>query len=399
MNRFLIGLLFAGLAVSGFANPVTVNPDGAVDPNAVYGTITGWDPGTKLLRLLDGAIVVDVSRAHIVDKQTGLPGTEIAVGLQAKIILRPGPYTMPLAAALVELQSRTPASMAGSVSAIDLGNSTFVAAGITIHVDESTKWRGGADVRNLAALQKGQTVTADLKRAGEQIVATEIFVVGFIPPSNHYTFGKVIAIEGDSWIVRDTAGRTWMFQTFERTILNSQVSGFEVEPAVGEYVNVTSYPNDEGVEIAYVITVVAPPIAGTDFGMFGTLIEVNEEEKFLAITAAGSDQREEFAITEDTGFYLGAKVGDYVELRGQNRRVNGRPVAFQVVKTQRIRRVGFQGTVKSIDGNRWTIDGWTVIVTPKTILINNPKVGDVVKVLGEGEFGSQVLQGISIERI
>jgi hypothetical protein len=393
MKRLTTAVLFLALAVPAFANHSNS------DPNAVYGTITGWDPNTKLLTLLDGAIVVDVSRAHIVDKQTGFPGTPIAVGLQAKIILRPGPYTMPLAAALVELQTRTAASMAGSVTSIDLGASTFVAAGIAIHVDQNTKWRGGADVRELSQLQRGQTITADLRRDGDTIVATEIFVVGVIPPSNHYTFGKVLAIEGDTWIIRDTTGRTWMFKTFERTIFNSQVGGMEVEARVGEYVNVTSYPNDEGVEIAYVITVVAPPIAGTDFGMYGTLVEVNEEEKFLAIAVGGEGEREEFAITEDTGFYLGAKVGDYVEVRAQNRRVNGRPVAFQVIKAQRIRRVGFQGTVKAIEGNRWTIDGWTVIVTPQTLLINNPKVGDVVKVLGEGEHGSQVLQGISIERI
>ena len=368
------------------------------DPNAVYGTITGWNPATQQLTLLDGAIVVDVSRAHIVDKQTGFPGTAIATGLQAKIILRPGPYEGGiLPAALVELQSRTPASMAGSVTSIDTANNRFVAAGITIHVDENTKWRGGVNVRSIGELQVRHTVTAELIRVEDRLLATNILVVGFIPPSNHSTFGKVISVDGDTWVVRDMAGAVTVFKTTPRTIFNSQ-GPVEAEARVGEFVRVTSFPDDDGVEIALVITVSAPPSPQRGFGMFGTLLEVNEEAGFLAIAGVPGGDREEFAITEETGFYLGAKVGDFVEVRADLPLVDGRPTALQVIKTTNTTRMGIQGTVRSINNGTWMVDGWIVLVTPQTILINNPRVGDVVRGVGESERGSRTIRAISIER-
>ena len=390
-------LMLLTLSATGLlANVDILATQEVVEPTAVYGTISTYDSESKIVTLLEGAIRVDVSRAYVVDK-SGRQGPQIMPGLQAKIILKPGPASTPLEAALVELASKTPASIAGPVQEIDLGAMRFVAAGLSIYTTAETKWRGGADVRSLQDLEVRHNVNVDLVRVEDRLVATDIFVVGFIPRANHTTFGKVVSVEGDIWIVRDTAGNTHVFKVFERTTMNSgAIAG--AEPKVGEYVRVTSYPDEEGVEIAYVITVVAPPSEGAALAMFGTLLEVNEEQGYLSITGEGN-ARVEFAITEATGFYLGAKIGDYVEVRAENRRVDGRLAALQVIKTLRTVRISFQGTVQAINGDRWLIDGWTITVTPQTILINNPRVGDVVRVVGEGERTSRSLVGISIERL
>ena len=370
----------------------------AIEPTAVYGTISTYDPVTKVVTLLEGAIRVDVSHAFIVDK-SGRQGPQILPGLQAKIILKPASAAgNPLEAALVELASKTPASVAGPVQEIDLGANRFVAAGLPIYVTSETKWRGGVDVRTLLELEVRSNVIVDLIRVGDRLVATDVFVLGIIPPSNHSTFGKVISIERDIWIVRDLEGNTHVFKVFERTTFNSG-SFLDAVPKVGEYVRVTSSTDDQGVEIAYVISVQPPPPAGAATSMFGTLLEVNQKQGYLAISGSGNNSRVEFAITEDTGFYMGAEVGDYVEVRAENRRVGDRLAALQVIRTFKLVRTAFQGTVKAIEGDRWLIDGWTVFVTPKTILINNPRVGDVVRVVGEGERAAQTLNGISIERL
>ena len=99
-----------GIAGSMLANHQTS------DPNAVYGTITGWNPATQQLTLLDGAIVVDVSRAHIVDKQTGLLGRGILrfdLRIPGKMIARlpraPGEPIEPAAAAVTPPPAPAPA--------------------------------------------------------------------------------------------------------------------------------------------------------------------------------------------------------------------------------------------------------------------------------------------------
>jgi hypothetical protein len=371
-------------------------------PRAVYGTVSTYDDAKKLLTLLGGAITVDVSHARIVglngfDTLNPLrPGLQVSIQLEAS-----GAPGSPLPAWLVEQKTESAASMAGSIDNIDLAAGTFTTAGVVIRPTAATVWKGarGADVRSLAELQLGQAVNLILDRDDRGVIAQQIFVIGFIPPMAPQVWGFVTKIEGDLWTITPTDGPAVVVRVTSTTLFNS-TDGL-AQPGLGEFVEVTtSLPNGNGPLVALVITDFPPPQQqiAYSYGVYGTLTELKADS--LTVTDLNGHTLT-LPVDPSTKFFRDAKLGDYVEVRVRVDDATKTQVVVQVIKANRFIRLGFTGVVTKIEGDTWTFKegGWTVIVTPQTRLINNPRVGDEVRVVGQTEHGSRTIQADEIERL
>ena len=285
--------------------------------------------------------------------------------------------------------------MTGAVDAIDLGAGTFTVDGVVIHVNANTVWKGarGSDVRSLGELHTGQDVNLDLDRDTPGVIAQQIFVVGFIPPMIPNFFGFVTNISGDLWTITTADNGPIVVRVTDRTIFNS--SDGVAQPALGEFVDVTTDGGNP--PIALVITDFPPPQQQIQYsyGVFGTLSAIDSG----SLTITDLNGHTVTLPTDANTMYYRGVVGDYVEVRVRVDDATKAQVVVQVIKTNRTIRLGGTGTVKSIDGNTWTIDIWTVIVSPQTKIINNPRVGDTVRFVGTTEHGSNTIQADEIERL
>ena len=405
-----VSLLVAAIALTVSAGqPARTHAVGLTPtPRAVYGTVSSYDEATKTLTLLDGAITVDVSHARVVSPDGFDTTNPIRKGLQVSVqVNAPVASNAPLTAWLVEQKTPSPASMAGPVDNIDLGNGTFTVAGVVIRPTANTVWKGarGADVRSLAELQVGQEVNLDLDHDDKGVTAQQIFVIGFIPPMLPELWGFVTKIDGDLWTITGTDNVSTVVRVTDKTILNSTDS--VGKPGLGEWVEVTTaLPDGNNPLVALVITDFPPPQQEIkySYSVFGTLTSIDANS--LTISDLNGHT---LTLPTDakTKYYRDAAVGDYVEVRVLFDDATKTQVVVQVVKTNREIRLGFTGVVKKIDGDTWTIgdastpvdQGWKAIVSPQTKLINNPRVGDTVRVTGTTERGSQTIQAESIERL
>jgi hypothetical protein len=408
MNRFrrvVTGVLIVMSATSMMAavriRAVGLNPAPGPVPRAVYGTVIAYDDATKTLTLLGGGIVIDVSHARVV----GIDGNDtlnpIRAGLQVSIQLE---ATMTaagrLSAWLVEQKTPSPASMTGPVDSIDLANGTFTVAGVVVRATANTVWKGrqGQDVRALADLQVGEAVNLDLDRDDHGVIAQQVFVVGFIPQMTPNFFGFVTKIEGDLWTITTSDNAAIVVRVSATTILNS-ADGIG-RPGLGEWVEVTtSIPDGNNPPNALVITDFPPPQQQIAFSyaVFGNLTDIKPDS--LTVTDLNGHTLT-LPTDANTKYYRGAALGDYVEVRVRVDDATKAQVVVQVVQTNRTIRMGITGVVNKIEGDTWTIgDVWKVIVTPHTIISNNPRVGDTVRVTGLTEHGSNTIQADEIDRL
>ena len=238
----------------------------------------------------------------------------------------------------------------------------------------------------------------DLDRDSTGVIAQQVFVVGFIPPYTPDFFGFVTRIDGDLWTITPSDGPPVVVRVTPTTILNS-TDGIG-QPALGEWVDVTTaQPDGNNPVVALVITDFPPPQQQIAFsyGMFGTLTAIGSGT--LTITDLNGVT---VALPTDanTKYYRGAVLGDYVEVRVRVDDATKTQVVVQVIKTNRTIRMAVIGNVTKIDGDTWSIDNvWTVIVSPQTTIINNPRVGDKVRVVGTSEHGSNTIHADEIERL
>ena len=393
-RRVVVMMMVVAVSTSMMAERIRaarVNPA----PRALYGTVSSYDDATKTLTLLGGSIAVDVSHARIVGKNGSDTLNPLRPGLQVSIQLEAGSR---LSAWLVEQKTESPASLTGPVDQIDLGAGTFIVDGVVIRPNANTAWRGGADVRSLAELQAGQAVNVDVDGDAAGIIAQQIFVVGFIPSMIEDLWGFVTKIENDLWTITTATGDSVVIRVANTTTFNSADGiGF---PGLGEFVHVTlGNASGNNPAPALVITDFPPPQQQTQFSyaVFGTLSELTANS--VTITDLNNHTLT-LPVDANTRFFRGAKLGDYVEVRVRVDDAMKNQIVVQVIKTNRLIRLGVTGVVQKIEGDTWTVAGyWKVIVTPQTKLINNPRLGDKVRVVGESEQGSDTIRALEIERL
>lgn len=379
------------------------------EPQGFQGTVSRWNAATKTLTLLENSITIDASGAEFFDEispefneQTNEAGGEPMVGSVVKVILKPGPYApnQPLPAARVSFVTRTPLTMWGNITSVDVADNSFVVSGTKITATPETKWRAGAvDARSVADLRVNYAVTVEVTRGPQGATARQIFVVGNIPPLLQRINGFLIAMDGAHWTVRDLDARTHDFEVFDSTVYKSNVAG-DTTPSVGDYVEVLAIPDSDDILLAYEVTIEEAPYwnAEYDYAVFGTLSALDAANGKLTLSEGGHTLQVKY--DGSTRFIDGAQIGDYVEVRV--RMVEGSdPIAVLVIKTVRTRVVNFQGTVEARRGNVWIIDDVTVTTDEKTLLINAPRVGDVVRVTGETDERGALrnVRALSIERL
>jgi hypothetical protein len=199
--------------------------------------------------------------------------------------------------------------------------------------------------------------------------------------------GTVTKIEGDRWTIVPPDELIRVVRVVAETILTGS-------PTIGSYVNVAAARKQNIEYEALWIVARQPPdrpiqILNTQ----GVVTELTSTT--LVITEAGLTQRR-MTVTPETTFQGEPRVGDTVAVEAQVL-PDGTLRALHVVKVASApAELTVVGTVLRLNGDRWIVGRWTVLISPRTTISGDIERGDRVRVIGERQADTQYVVAHSI---
>lgn len=293
-------------------------PEGALVTGTVF-TISG-----STITILGGAVSIDATGAQVLIRGEEATLADVKQGSIITAILKDPNDTGILEAATIAVHDPPAAHLAGLVQAVDTTNKTFTILGLTIAVTDETSFgdRGpGAGLGSLADLQVNQPVGVGVDVINGVLTAVRVHRMAAGPRPGERLVGTVKSIGPESWVV---TGEDGVDVTF---VVNTETK-IVGEPKVSDKVHVLYMIDSSNAKVA------------------------------LAIVRA------DLAVGPGPGQGPGQGPGNPPPPQpGPN-------------------HVSFDGVVKVISGQVWTIDATAVNVMPRTKITGNPQVNDTVHVEG-----------------
>lgn len=407
MKHFLTSLLIPALALL-VAVPATADVRGvpATDerPQAtIEGTITSVNVpivgGGPIVTLLGGLVAFDATGAAVRYVNGHAAATDtLAAGQRVLALLDPA--TSPLrATTVVILSDRADVTFSGRVDAVDLGAGTVTVLGFTSRVTDRTVFGGpfeGLGSKGLEDVRVGDMVFVEAKAGEGVLLATKVMKLGAPSDSVRRIHGTVASIGETAWTITLPDGSTVTVRVGAET----KVTG---APKVGDTVDVLARPQSDGSLLAVAILKSVPPPAATFERFEGVVKAIGATAWAIAPKGGGPDRT--FAVDGQTKVLGGPAVGDAVGVLAK-KLDDGTWLAVVIAKATQIgparNEVEFVGVVKSVSPGRpsgvWIVGETKVVVTSRTVVRGEPRVGDTVEVEGL-KSPDGVVQASKIEKL
>lgn len=366
-----------------------------------------------------------------------------------------------LRAQIIAVENPPEGSLTGAVQTVDVAGSRFTLLGETILVTPQTSFVGSTthpESLELSNLKAGDPVAVDVDSTAAGLTAVRVLILHMTPrPGVHFS-GTVKSIASEQWTITDPSGkdltvkitpetkiggspavgdrvevfghfdssnqfvaisivkavpRPTMFRGFVKTIGATEwtladASGKEIvvkinsdtkiagSPIVGDLVEVVAHVDASGTYVALSISKAStPPIP---IVVIGTVKTIGEQEWTLTDL---SGKTFTLKITRETRIDRSIAVGDQVSAT-VTRDSSGALTALAIGKFSGPLPpsdfVKFEGVVRNIEGDVWTIDTTKVRTSSRTLFIGHPAIGDRVRVVGVKSHDGSIL-AISIEKL
>jgi len=374
MNRKSIWLAIAVMLVAVFILvPASILasdgplPDGhAVEMQPAFTTITGTIDSKA--DTIPGEWVID-GTAIMMTAQTRFHGNPVTmnVGDTVKVMAHDdggvlyGDRVWKLASGnnLVRIQ--------GVIS--EIADDHWVVDGTEVGVTDATVILGAEpDVGDIADVRAQETA--------DGLIATRIIVVDS-PRSVHFT-GVIAEMTADVWIISTLAGDQTITITAD-TVIEGNV------PDVDDVIEVWADVTGDGLVATRIVIQDTP----TDVLFRGKIREIAEDHwKVGRITVL---------VNEDTVVEGNEPdVGDYAEVWGSSTPEG--LLATRIVVHDKPKAIIVRGELEAIAEDVWTISGVDVTITPDTVILGDPQVGDRVIALGERN-GDGTIEALVIHKV
>jgi hypothetical protein len=321
--------------------------------------------------LFDGRLIIDASHADVRNELGAVtvadihPGDRITAGIM-------GATGGALTAYAVQVENVPDADISGRLDSFNAD--TLVVFGTAIHLQDGAtlRYQHGHDLPGKEGLKPGQFVSVRLDRNQPGLVAAAVVVLtGMVPPMPGFA-GVVDRIDGDLWAIRSANG-TVQF----RATGDSQFIGL---PAKGDEVNVT-YMQPATDSLPTILFIAKVEKSDSDIPVRGTLVSLSETS--VTVRADVTNDLKTATVTQNTLFLGKLPVaGDPVTVFVRER-ADGSVIATAIARSDEVdtgNYVEIKGTLQATDGKNWRVDATSFVVSDRTKLIGNPKLGDEVKV-------------------
>lgn len=321
-------LLFATIASAATTRTIdngTRPADGAT-AGGVVSSVSG-----NLIRLADGAIVIDVTGAQVMTdrgKNGSVADIEPGMIVFATIAAADIPANAPLPASTITATRIPDATLFGPVQSVDTAASTITVLGRTIKITPDTSFGGIYKRRDSAApgigdILPNQIVQVTVDATGGQLVATSILVLVPVLPEIHSTRGEVKSIGTDSWLIERERGDDLVLQIDAQT----KIAG---SPKVGDTVEVLYRVDSSNANVA--ISIIrfekpTPPSIPEVFRFNGKVKTIDPSA--WVIERESGEQK--VVIDRNSKIEPGIAVGDTVEVLAA-RKDDGTMVAIAIVR-------------------------------------------------------------------
>jgi len=291
MRRLPILLFLIATSAAAQVRTRAITP---AKPDVSGNTVTGIISSVSgpFILLANGLITIDTTGAKLV-------GDAPAAGSPVFVVLKPGDVApnAPLPAAYVAVTRLPHASLSGTVTAVDLANSTITLLGRTIKVTSS-----------LAAVFPGQTVQVDVNNVGGVLVADGIHVMNMNPvPLPSVIRGTVKSISNNLWIIGAQGKDVSVTVNGDTKIVGS--------PKVGDTVDVLL--TSDNVALSIIREPVILPLPGP-VGITGWVKTIGATQWTIGLGPEGSKALVlPVEVNASTKIVGDPKVGDHVEVSGK----------------------------------------------------------------------------------
>jgi hypothetical protein len=374
------------------AVPATADMRGVPAPDerpqaTIEGTITSVNVpiagGGPIVTLLDGLVAFDATGATV-RYFNGFSATTDTLAAGQRVLALLDPATAPLrATTVVILSDRADVTFSGRVGAVDLDAGTLTVLGFTSKVNDRTVFGGpfeGIGSKGLEDVRVGDMVFVEAKADAGVLLATKVMRLGAPSDSVRRIHGTVASIGEAAWTITVPDGSTLTVKVGTET----KVTG---APKVGDTVDVLVRPQSDGSLLAIAILKSVPPPAVTLERFEGVVKAIGATAWTIAPKGGGSDRT--FAVDGETKVLGSPAVGDSVGVLAK-KLDDGTWLAVVIAKAMLSgparTEVEFEGVVKSISPGHptgvWIVGETKVVVTSRTVVKGDPKVGDTVEVEG-----------------
>ena len=297
-------LSFAAYARTRAVTPPFVRPGGG-SVSGIVESVQG-----NLIRLADGLIVVDASKAYIVIGR-GRVGTvaEIEPGmlLFASTAADEAPSSHPvLHASTIVATNAGDAGISGAVQSVDVTTRSFVVLGHTIYVDDETSFGGifrDGKTPGLSDLLPNQLVTVQVDAVNGRLIARDVIVLSPVPPQISHLNGTVKTIGTDAWTIESNGETVTVVVNAQTKIVGSPKVGDRVEVILN-----TDTANNRVAIAIYKIQIVTPPVKIVQF--HGKVKSITGPTWVVTVDAADKT----FTVNERTKVTPNTGVGDLVQV-------------------------------------------------------------------------------------
>ncbi len=275
----------------------------------------------------------------------------------------------------VLVQPKNPLAIQGEISSVGSDGRHLSIFGVRVEVDEHTAYAGRGDAGRVLSgrdLRAGMTAQVSLTAtAAGSLQASEVRVMSGrgrsarvmsgrpTEPGEDQEFkGTVVTVGASAWTIDD------------RTVAVNDQTVFIGAPGLGDFVEVRFHLDSNG-------NAVAERIQKED--------GANDELEFRGIVEAIGDTSWTISgrvveVTARTVIRGNPRVGDLVEVR-TDRAADGTLTATDIHREDGVDdEREFRGIVESIGATSWTIGGRVVLVNASTVILRNPRVGDLAEV-------------------
>ena len=257
----------------------------------------------------------------------------------------------------------------------------------------------GAQTRIIGAPKAGDDVEALGRTDSAGVFSAFLIVAIHAPPVS--LKGVVVSEGSTSWVIAALGATTASTAAVNTTVKIDSSTKIVGSPALGDTVEVVATKQSDGSLLALGITKVAVP-PPTPVTLRGTV--VSESSTSWVIAALGATPGATAAVNttvkvdSSTKIVGSPAVGDTVEVVA-TKASDGSLLALVITKVAVPSAVTLQGVVVSIKGMEWTVGNTKVNVTPLTVIVGSPKVGDTVKVQGIQLGASSVVEAAIITKL
>jgi hypothetical protein len=300
-------------------------PDGAT-AGGVVSSVSG-----NLIRLADGAIVIDATGAQVMTdrgKNGSVADIEPGMIVFATITASDVAANAPLPASMITATRIPDATLFGPVQSVDTAASTITLLGRTIKITPDTSFGGiykrrDSGTPGIGDILPNQIVQVTVDATGGQLVATSILVLAPALPEIHSTRGEVKSIGTDSWLIERERGDDITVQIDAQT----KIVG---SPKVGDTVELLYRVDSSNANVAISIIrfekPTLPPIP--EVFRFNGKVKTIDPSAWVIERESGEQK---VVIDRNSKIEPGIAVGDTVEVLAA-RKDDGTVVAIVIVR-------------------------------------------------------------------